>query len=475
MSLDLSDPGQRKDLVATLGELLRDRLVVHGPRVLAGAVHEVTMAAAHGARASLVLATIRGAGEIPAPEAADVVWLPPREFALVSEELRAEDERIRSLPPHVADAVDAFDPDREALWWGTPFTSDLPVLGRRVVGGRPASWLALEDKIVAEEIWQLTGVDHAPSRVVDVVPEALDEASRALDRGDGVVWAGDNRGGFHGGGNYVRWVASEHERRAAYDFFVERCDRVRVQPFLDGVPCSIHGYVLDDGTAAFRPVEIAMLRRVETHEFVYGGLSSFWDPPAADRETMRSVVRRVGEHLRHRVGYRGFFGIDGVLTADGFVPTELNPRVSAGVMTLTSALPGADDLVRMLQLRATPADPAAPELTAADLETIVPAMDRHRSGRVTGMWQGEFRTGALPKSGDDTFEVAWDGAEFRRGPGDTLSVAPTSTGLFALLRNSSVLRPGQRLAPLNVGLMRFLDAAYGTGFGDVQPAPDRRG
>ena len=31
-------------------------------------------------------------------------------------------------------------------------------------------------------------------------------------------------------------------------------------PFLDGVPCSIHGLVLPDGTAAFRPVEISILR-----------------------------------------------------------------------------------------------------------------------------------------------------------------------------------------------------------------------
>ena len=95
-------------------------------------------------------------------------------------------------------------------------------------------------------------------------------------------------------------------------------------PFLDGVPCSIHGLVLPDGTAVFRPVEIAILRDAAGRQFVYGGLSTYWDPPPADREEMRDVARRVGEHLRAAYGYRGAFGIDGVLTADGFRPTELN-------------------------------------------------------------------------------------------------------------------------------------------------------
>ena len=88
-------------------------------------------------------------------------------------------------------------------------------------------------------------------------------------------------------------------------------------PFLDGVPCSIHGFVLPDGTAALRPVEIAMLRDEAERRFVYGGLGTSWDPPAADREEMRDVVRRVGAHLQAAHGYRGAFGIDGVLTADG--------------------------------------------------------------------------------------------------------------------------------------------------------------
>ena len=49
---------------------------------------------------------------------------------------------------------------------------------------------------------------------------------------------------------------------------------------------------------------------------------------------MRTAARRVGEALAGEHRYRGAFGIDGILTADGFRPHELNPRFSGGINTL---------------------------------------------------------------------------------------------------------------------------------------------
>lgn len=181
---------------------------------------------------------------------------------------------------------------------------------------------------MAEQVWAACGVPSAPHRVVPVQRAPLLEATEALSGPLGAVWSGDARDGFNGGADFVRWVTDEAAADAALAFFAERCDHVRVMPFLDGVPCSIHGMVLPDGTAAFRPVEIAMLRDHAARTFVYGGLSTFWDPPVADRaEGMRSVAKRVGAHLAAAHGYRGAFGVDGVLTADGFRPTKLNPRL----------------------------------------------------------------------------------------------------------------------------------------------------
>ena len=45
------------------------------------------------------------------------------------------------------------------------------------------------------------------------------------------------------------------------------------------------------------------------------------------------LARDVGEHLRESAGYRGAFGIDGILGRDGFRPTELNSRLPAGLAT----------------------------------------------------------------------------------------------------------------------------------------------
>lgn len=471
--MDLSDPDDRAAATRLLGEVFAGRRVVHGPRVLGPALTEATMLAAHGATASLVLATTRGAS-VPGDEPdhpARVVWLPHRSFATVSEELRHEDDRVRRLPDDAVAEIEDFDPAGEALWMGTPFvSSDEPILGRRVVGGRPARWLALEDKIACEEVWTRAGVPHAPSRVVPLEPTALARAGAELDQGAGVVWAGDNRDGFHGGGNLTRWVTDADERADALRLLRGSCDRVRVLPFLDGVPCSIHGFVLDDGVAAFRPVEIAMLRSGRAHGFVYGGLSTFWDPRPEDREQMRSVARRVGEHLRDSVGYRGFFGIDGVLTADGFRPTELNPRQSAGVVTQFSALEPSG-LVLLLQVRATAY--AGFPLSTAEVESVLPALDAHRTGRVTGMWEGDLDPGVL--DGEESYGVRHDGRRLVLDDGgDALAVAPSATGLFAFIGRCTTLVPGQRLAALNVALLAFLDERYGTGFGEVTPAPDLR-
>jgi hypothetical protein len=473
--MDLGDAGARDALNEKLGRaLFEGRRVVHGPRVLAGAVRGLELTQAYGAHGSLVVATVRGAGPVPPDDAADVVWMPASTFGSITEELRAENARIRDLPAEVRAVIDAFDPDGEALWWSSPFiTNDTPVLGRPVVGGWAAAWLALEDKIAAEDVWHAAGVDHVVSRVVPVDPAALAAACDDLDRGDGVVWAGDNRDGFNGGGNFVRWVTDEDERAAAYAFFAVRCDRVRVQPFLEGVPCSIHGFVLPDGTAAFRPVEIAMLRR-DPHTFVYGGLSSYWDPPEADRVHMRAIAARTGEHLRERVGYRGFFGIDGVLTSDGFLPTELNTRMSAGMTTLADGLGTSGfTLAQLLQLHASTGRNL--DLAVADLETLVPAMDDSRGGKVTAVWQGTYDESTLP-DGSDSFPVAYaDGRFSPAEAGDPFDLGATASGLFGRLRQCLSLRPGDRMAPLNAALMGFLDERYGTAFGAVTPAPDVRG
>jgi hypothetical protein len=464
--VDLTDPAARKALTARLDGGYAGRPVLVFAGVLAAATATVARVRAAGAARVLVVATARGAG--PVPQGCEVLMVDAGRHATVSEEVRAWDRLLRTLPAGGRATLDAFDPDREGVWSVGPFvSSDAPLHGRPVRGGRPDVQLALEDKMRAHEVWDEAGVTTAPSRVVPVEPTALAAACDALAGPLGTVWTGDNREGFHGGGNLVRWVGDDAGGRAdTTDFFARHCDRVRVMPFLDGVPCSIHGLVLPGGTAALRPVEIAMLRDPHRRRFGYGGLGATWSPSPADTETMRAAARQVGDHLAARHGYRGAFGIDGVLTAVGFRPTELNARFTAGLALLGGVDP---DLFAALQEALLAGED--PGLTPADLERLLPEVDRTVTGRLSTFAEGVGVGGELREW------LAWDGTAFTRSvreTGNRLQLADIPSGVFAWVDPCSALRPGERLAPLNAALARYLDAAHGTSFGRLEPAPDVR-
>jgi hypothetical protein len=464
--MELTDPATRAEVTERLGHLWAGRPVILGPSILAGFTPYVAWFRELGCPV-LVVSTARGAGPVPAEGDCVVVETPQEPAESLTDELRRHDAMARSLPAYAVEAIEDFDPEHRGTWFTDPFvTTDAPILGRRVTGGRPASFLALEDKMLADGIWAAAQVPCAPHVIAPVDPQALGEASDALAGPQGVVWSGDARDGFNGGGNYVRWVRDHSDRAAALEFFARHCDRVRVLPFLEGVPCSIHGMVLPGGTAAFRPVEISVLRNPARRTLVYGGLSTFWDPPAADRAEMRDVVHRVGAHLQSAHGYRGAFGIDGVLTAEGFRPTELNTRMSAGASTVAEV-----DRRFFTFLQANLVAGIDTGLSVGELESLVPLMDARRTGKAVAVAEG-------PKVGGDfSYPVSWDGRAFARSDletGNTLVVADTPTGFFAKVDPCVALRPGQRLATVNAALLAFVDREYGSDFGGLEVAPDVR-
>ncbi|HJZ62637.1 MAG TPA: ATP-grasp domain-containing protein [Miltoncostaeaceae bacterium] len=419
----------------------------------------------------LIVAHGRGSG--PEPDPADADWIVVEERVPdILAEIRAGERLVAHPPAEALAAIERHDPERRALVV-VPFALGvLPaqMAGRRIWGHRPPEWVALEDKLLADGIWDEARVPHAPSAVVPAEAEALRSAAARLDRGAGTVWAAEARDGFHGGATGTRWVRGPADEAEAIERLRAMGARVRVMPFVEGVPCSVHGIVVPDGVAAVRPVEMVVLRAQAPPLLRYCGAATYWDPPEEDREAMRAAARRVGEALRSRVGFRGVFTLDGVLGDDGFVPTEVNPRYGIGMEVLTRGMAGLDmNLANQALIEG-----ARPPLSAAALESgLVAAADRVRGG---GGW---LATKAISSGQGEHPLVREDGVYRRSEPGEepdaTVLAGPSNVGGFVRFEPAAGRAPaGPPLAPLVAAGMGWADRELDLGIGPLAPAREAR-
>jgi hypothetical protein len=427
-----------------------------------------------GTERPLLVAEGFGTGPLPAPDEATVEMLEPHPSSTLTEQVRSRMQPASRLTPAVVDAVERYDPAGTALWWMSPIAPNTPLLGRRVLGGRPPNQAALEDKLIVDGLLDEIGVARSPSVVSVSSYDALIRATEqvlALSGADQVVWAGDSRDGINGAGDYVRWIRHLDHAVEAAQFFSLHCDRVRVSPFLEGVPCSIHGIVLPDGVVVLRPVELASLLQPEAGRFFFGGMGTSWDPPATDAADMRSVARRLGEQLRSIQGYRGAFGLDGVLTRDGFRVTEMNPRFSGGISRLARAADDAQlELVQINALLGRDVGRSAADIEAHALQLL----EDNRFIGVMGMSVGVTATETIEvavTAGPDRLEVAAsDDAAI-----GLVEIGPAELGAFTRMTVSDdLIHPGDRCAPYGVLLCEFADRQWGTGFGHLAVPPDVR-
>jgi hypothetical protein len=237
-------------------------------------------------------------------------------------------------------------------------------------------------------------------------------------------------------------------------------------PFLEGIPCSIHGLVFPDTVAAFRPVEMVTLRPRHGNQLRYCGAATFWDPPEADRTYMRECARRVGEALRKEVAFRGPFTIDGVMTEDGFLPTELNPRFGVGLGVLGRSLPELPlGLLAFVAMEDEPLD-----YRPRDLETlVVDAADAHRTG---GAWT------VIPSKREHSEEhalVAEDGqyrlARASEAADASLTVGPSAVGGFVRFTPDALRIPvGISIAGRAANAFGLADRELETGIGPLEAA-----
>jgi hypothetical protein len=300
--------------------VFRDRRCILVGGVLVGAHAAVRQCLSVGARRPvLVVCDTIGVGEAPDPNEAVPLLVDERSVSTI-ETIRRFERALEHPSAEITDALQDFDPDRSALVLGSPFSTARTLDGRPRFGLRRPEWAAFEDKTKSVSV--LTEAGALPLATA-VVPNQVDEIAAAVNRvasADGAVISGDTASGHTGFSEYTRWVRSPADVEV-----ISGCAQVRVMPFVRGVPCSVHGMVIGDDIAVFRPVE--MLTFIdERSRFVFAGSATYWDPPTQHRDEMRTVARRVGQLMANRASYQGAFTVDGVLTSAGFVATEINAR-----------------------------------------------------------------------------------------------------------------------------------------------------
>ena len=371
-----------------------------------------------------------------------------------------------NLPSEVRHDIDQWDPHQEALWVGSSALLEPDrVAGRAKFGKRKSEWLALEDKTTIDALWDQLAVARAPSQIIDVNDPNFITLARKLDQGLGTVWAPDNRLGANAGGVALRWIQRNQEAEVAWAEMRLKAHSVRVMPFLEGLPLSIHGLVFPTGVCVLRPVELMVLQKPNAGGFLWAGCATAFDPPANVRAEMREVAKRTGEYLRAKLAYRGPFSIDGILTKQGFLPTELNPRLSGGFGPLMSGLPNfplAPLCWVAMEDEALDYQPYALE------KLLLEVADNHRflGGHVIINHRINDRT---------TQFLVRDGQSFREVQEEdqaevVLRLGPSPVGGIIMFRlTAKTQQEGARLAPEFVRVLRYTDKIGITQFGDLQP------
>ena len=154
--------------------------------------HQARYLRGFGAARPFLIAERRGNGGAPEPKDAELRVLDVHPGADRLDHDRKVQRALADPPREIQRAVDAWDPEGAARTLHQYLMAGAwPVAGRAAYAGRPAEWIALEDKVAIDAFWDVAGVPRAPSRVVRAEHQALRAAADALDRGAGTVWASD--------------------------------------------------------------------------------------------------------------------------------------------------------------------------------------------------------------------------------------------------------------------------------------------
>jgi hypothetical protein len=455
---------------AQIESIVRGRRWIVGEGVLVGATRMGKQLLELGAEAVLAIAGTRGTGEVFEHPKLSTFNLNQTSKSMM-DGARDLDAALQALPAEARAVVEAFDPRHEAHSLGSIELTGQSIAGRPALGARPPAWRALEDKMIVDALWQRAGIDHARFALVPVTHQALCTAAADLDQGMGTIWVGDNKEGWHGGATMLRWVRDDEDATAAHAFVAEHCDRARVMPFIDGIPCSIHAFVTSSAVCPIRPCEMLVYRRAGSTKLTYAGVATNWVPSPDQSSQMVQSVCRVGERIRTEVDYRGSFSLDGICNQDGFFPTEINPRIGGGMGRMAASMP---DLPLIL-LHNAMASGVDLDYRPEELAELI-ASEAHAKPVLKAM---AFFEGTFDMTADEIqitrVNGEWSPTEDEEAAQGKISLGPSSFGSILMAdMKAGVIPHGQSAAPMLAEVMMMAAKHWGLEFAPLIAAPDLR-
>ncbi|MGC3859049.1 hypothetical protein ACPSM1_02535 [Micromonospora chersina] len=353
--------------------------------------------------------------------------------------------------------VDRFDPDKRAALFITDPLDPLVTGSRPRIGAKHPSWSLFEHKSVVDVLWDSIGLPRAESAVYDE-PGSLWRP--VPPHGAEVVSAAQSYGAEpSAGGGDIRWSSA---RMPSPRVEPAGRRRIRVMPMLPGVPCRLHGLVLVDSTVAFIPLELLVPRRPADGTFLCAGTAPIL---VAQQRGLIELTRWTGEALRGRLRYRGGFSVDGILTQNGFRPTDLNTRVTSAFEAAPPPLRVAVHASALLAREGlTGVDAAGPGLTenvhralndAADLNLLTVIRRPTPLARRHVRWSDRGLEACRPDEAHGSVEVI---------------NGPRGTALRAQLSRKH-LPIGVSPQESVVVALRVADELLGTGIGDLLAPP----
>jgi hypothetical protein len=343
--------------------------------------------------------------------------------------------------------VGTFDPAEHAVLIITDPLDPQVLGGRAQLGAKHPSWTLAEHKSVVDTLWDAMGVDRAESVVLDHPGTLIDHAAVAAT----TVSSWQRRGTAPSAGGEGVSTASGPDQKGQF--------RVRVMPRLAGMPCRLHGLVSGDSTVVFPPLELLVAHQVPSGLYLPLGACPVDEP---QRAALIAITRHLGSGLGQYLAYRGGFSVDGILTSDGFRPTDFNGRVTSAlehVPPRQRVAVHASAVLARAGLAGLPAQTLAEHVNRAfhgldELLLRAPlSSTATETGRVVVRWS------------DTALVTATDGhshGELQVGAGSR------GTILTARLRRTS-LPAALSYQSVAIAVFGAADRLLGTGFGQLEP------